>query len=209
MRLSSVAFAVALLTLPLVAHAAVDTSKDDAPPPVVIRASDRAQLDRVEAYLNSLTTVSANFVQYADLGDGSKGEVTGTFKLWRPGRLRIDYAAPSGDFIVADGSVIHQWDSQMKQASQTSISGALPGFLLKKGIRFQGDDVTVTGVHHPVPTEVEVSVRSAKDPDAGELTLRLSDVPLRLLGWRVRDVQTGVSFNASDFVFKKPAVRGK
>lgn len=190
--------------------------QDDAPAPVRLSEQDRADLKTVEDFFRKLPAVKANFTQAAQQLDGTTQTVTGTFKLWRPGRLRIEYAAPSKDFIVADGSFIYQWDDQMHQQSQTRIEETLPGFMLKRDLRFDGDDVTATRVAHPTPTRIEVSLRSAKDPSAGEMTLLLDDVPLRLVGWRVLDaqgltttvalsnVETGVHFERSDFVFRSP-----
>jgi outer membrane lipoprotein-sorting protein len=230
MRIAPLLAALIALTNPALAQEAVPavvpaavpapTGQDNAPAPLpMLSVQDKADLQRVEAYLNGLKTVAANFTQSAQLGDGSQGVVQGTFKLWRPGRLRIEYAAPSNDFIVADGSVIHQWDGQMQQASQMQIDGSLAGFLLRKNISFQGDDVTVIGVRHPNPGQMEIGLRSAKEPDAGVLTLVMNEVPLRLLGWRVldaqgletsillSDVQSGAELKKADFVFKKPTGR--
>lgn len=218
---------IALLALfPLAALAATAASeapsptvaavKDDAPAPVVLSEQDRRDLKRIEEYFNALKPLSAKFTQTATQLDGSHGSVTGSFRLWRPGRVRIDYDAPSKDFIVADGSSIYQWDDAMKQQSQTGIESTLAGFLLKRNLNFSGDDVTVTKVAHPSPTEMEVTVRSVKDPTAGELTLVMREVPMSILGWRVNDAQGVVtevkltdvdenaSFRRSDFVFRNP-----
>jgi outer membrane lipoprotein-sorting protein len=197
--------------------AVVPVPQDDAPAPLpALSEQDRKDLRRIESYFNALKPLSARFVQAAHQLDGTVSEVSGTIKLWRPGRVRIDYAAPSKDFIVADGSNIYQWDDVVRQQSQAPIESTMAGFILKRDLRFEGDDVTVTKVAHPTPTRIEVSVRSAKDPQAGELTLVLQDVPLQLTGWRVLDAQgvntsvtlsevkTGQSFSRSDFVFRNP-----
>lgn len=208
--ISALVLALALL-LPSLAQAA-----DDAPQPVVLSQQDLRDLKRVEEYFNGLGPLQSQFIQRAGQYDGSIGEVTGTFKLWRPGRLRIDYAKPSEDFIVADGSTLYQWDSQMRQQSQASIDSTLAGFILRKNLNFSGDDVTVTKVYHPTPDKMEITLRSVKDPGAGELTVLLNDVPLSLLGWRVldaqnlvttvelQDVQTGIKLDEADFRFRNP-----
>lgn len=214
----SFVLAVCFALLPVLAQAA-----DGAPAPLAaLSTQQQADLKRVEDYVNGLTTVSARFTQVADFGDGTAGKATGHFKLWRPGRLRIDYDAPSADFIVADGSVIHQWDSQMQQVSQMRIDQSLPGFLLRRNLSFSGDDVTVTSVAHPAPDRLEIALRSVAEPEAGLMTFVFATVPLKLVGWRVldanqlttevllEDIKAGESFERADFVFKKPAsVRGR
>lgn len=189
---------------------------DDAPAPIHLSEQDRRDLTRIETYFNALKPLEAQFTQKARMPDGTEGVVTGNFKLWRPGRVRIQYDAPSKDFIVADGSNIYQWDDAMKQQSQTSIESTLAGFILKRDLNFSGDDVTVSKVEHPSPERMEVTVRSAKDPQAGELTLIMQEVPLQMLGWRVydaqgvttevmlSDVKPDASFRRSQFVFRNP-----
>lgn len=215
---------VALLVFtPLAALAAAQdagvvpaVAADDAPAPITLSEQDRRDLKRIEDYFNALKPLEASFTQTAKQLDGSSGVVTGNFKLWRPGRLFIRYDAPSKDFIVADGSSIYQWDDAMKQQSQTGIENTLAGFLLKRNLNFSGDDVTVTRVEHPTPAVMEVTVRSAKDPTAGTLTLVMQEVPMQILGWRVDDAQGVItevklsdikpdqSFKRSDFVFRNP-----
>ncbi len=74
---------------PLVQTAAVDTS-----PESVLR--------RVNASLNSLSTMQAEFVQ-----TGSNGRrVEGKLYLQKPGRLRFEYKPPAQLEIVADGSSV-------------------------------------------------------------------------------------------------------
>lgn len=207
---------VALLVFSALPAAHAAPRADDAPPPVRISEQDRRDLTRIEDYFNSLKPLAARFTQRVNQPDGFTGEVTGNFKLWRPGRLLIQYDAPSKDFIIADGTNIYQWDDAMKQQSQTGIDNTIAGFLLKRNLSFNGDDVTVTKVTHPTPTQMEVSVRSAKDPQAGEMTLMMQEVPMQILGWRVldaqgvtttvtlSDVKADQTFRRSEFTFRNP-----
>lgn len=195
---------------------AIAAPPDDLHFTITLSEQDRRDLKRVEDYFNALPPLSAAFTQTSGQLDGSTFTASGTFKLWRPGRLRIDYTAPQKDFIVADGNMIYQWDDQMRQQSQTKIGETLAGFILQHDLTFSGDDVTVTQVAHPTPQELEITVRSVKNPESGDLTLRLTDVPLRLHGWRVKDaqglttdvtltdVQTVATFKQSDFTFRNP-----
>lgn len=191
---------------------------DDAPQPLKLSEADRADLKRVEDYFNAMPTVAAKFVQTAQQMNGTSSTATGSFKLWRPGRLRIDYDNKFKDFIVADGHNIYAWDGEMESQSQTSINDNIAGLLLRPDFSFSRD-VTLTNVAHPTPQRMEISLRSAKDPGAGELTLVMNDYPFGLISWRVldgqgltttvdlHDVTQGVKFEKTDFVFRKPAKR--
>ncbi len=178
-----------------------------------LSAQNKSDLKRVEDYLNALPPLRGKFTQQTDdRPDVLKGDIL----LWRPGRLKITYTQPVGDFIVADGKMIYQWDSQLHQQSQTSLDKTLAGVILRKNLSFAGDDVTVIHVDHPSENELEIALRSATDPNAGTMTLVFDDQPLVFKGWRVLDAQnlvttvdltdikTDVNLSKSDFVFHNP-----
>lgn len=137
----------------------------------------------VESYLNGLTTMKSRFIQTA----GNGQQITGIFMLNRPGRLRFDYDDPVKDFIVADGTFIFYYDSELKQQNSTLISQSLADFFLRKDLKMSGD-VSVAGMER-VDGLLEVTLTQSKDPLAGSLTLIFSESPLQLKKWRVVDTQ--------------------
>ena len=68
--------------------------------PAALSADDRADVQRIEAYLNNLKSISADFMQVDDSGQMMRGSIA----IQRPGKMRVTYDAPSKDFIVADGT---------------------------------------------------------------------------------------------------------
>ncbi len=179
--------------------------------PVSLSAQDQAVVAKVEEYLNDITTLQSKFLQVAPNGR----QATGTFYLWRPGRMRLEYDRPLKDFIVADGSFVFYWDGEMRQQSSAPIGSTLADFILRKNIRLSGD-VTVTEVFQ-APGVIEVSLLETKDPGKGTLTLVFEDRPFQLRKWRVLDAQgmttevallnprTDVTFDREMFYFKEPA----
>lgn len=179
--------------------------------PVSLSAQDQAIVAKVEEYLNDITTLQSKFLQVAPNGR----QATGTFYLWRPGRMRLEYDRPLKDFIVADGSFVFYWDGEMRQQSSAPIGSTLADFILRKNIRLSGD-VTVTEVFQ-APGVIEVSLLETKDPGKGTLTLVFEDRPFQLRKWRVLDAQgmttevallnprTDVTFDREMFYFKEPA----
>lgn len=179
--------------------------------PVSLSAQDQAVVAKVEEYLNGITTLQSKFLQVAPNGR----QATGTFYLWRPGRMRLEYDRPLKDFIVADGSFVFYWDGEMRQQSSAPIGSTLADFILRKDIRLSGD-VTVTEVFQ-APGVIEVSLLETKDPGKGTLTLVFEDRPFQLRKWRVLDAQgmttevallnprTDVTFDRDMFYFKEPA----
>ena len=65
-----------------------------------ISVQDKADLTRVESYLNGIKSLDAKFVQIAPDGSLSDGKLY----LLRPGRIRFEYAPPSPILVVADGT---------------------------------------------------------------------------------------------------------
>lgn len=213
-RLSRTLFPGALLSAALLASlpAMFAPSAIAAPAtPVSLSAQDQAVVAKVEEYLNGIATLQSKFLQVAPNGR----QATGTFYLWRPGRMRLEYDRPLKDFIVADGSFVFYWDGEMRQQSSAPIGSTLADFILRKNIHLSGD-VTVTEVFQ-APGVIEVSLLETKDPGKGTLTLVFEDRPFQLRKWRVLDAQgmttevallnprTDVTFDREMFYFKEPA----
>ncbi|HLG85643.1 MAG TPA: outer membrane lipoprotein carrier protein LolA [Alphaproteobacteria bacterium] len=198
MRLIQLLCAAALLVLPLPALAQTPA------------AGKQADLDRIESYLNGLTTAEADFTMVAPDGAISKGR----FDLSRPGKLRFDYSDPKGDFLVADGDYIIFWDAKQQEASNEPISETPASFLLKPRISLT-DGVKVTRYEHAAGV-IRITLVEDKDPGAGSVTIAFSDQPLELRGWRVTDAQgqvtdvtfsgwrLGLSLDPGLFRFKDP-----
>ncbi|GLR78994.1 outer membrane lipoprotein carrier protein LolA (plasmid) [Azospirillum oryzae] len=212
-RLSRSLLTGALLSAALLAPLpALFASPAEAAPatPVSLSAQDQAVVAKVEEYLNGITTLQSKFLQVAPNGR----QATGTFYLWRPGRMRLEYDRPLKDFIVADGTFVFYWDGEMRQQSSAPIGSTLADFILRKNIRLSGD-VTVTDVFQ-APGVIEVSLLESKDPGKGTLTLVFEDHPFQLRKWRVLDAQgtttevallnprTDVTFDRDMFYFKEP-----
>jgi len=91
-------------------------------------------LARVEAYLGSLKTLSAEFAQVVRNRDGDIVErASGTLSLSRPNRFRWDYREPYQQTIVADGSRLWLYDSDLEQVTVRTLEsglGSTPAMLL-------------------------------------------------------------------------------
>lgn len=122
--------------------------------------------DRLEAFLNGLSTLEADFHQ--SLYDENLNELEqsrGAFLLSRPDRFRWDYRQPEAQLIVADGEKVWIYDRDLAQVTVRKLGtalGATPATLLSSDA--------------PVETNFEVS---ALNPSGGldwiGLKPRLSD----------------------------------
>jgi outer membrane lipoprotein carrier protein len=101
---------------------------------VPIFASAADSVARVDAYLGSLKTLSAGFVQIVQDKQGQVTErATGTLLVSRPNRFRWDYKQPYVQTIVADGKKLWLYDPDLDQVTVRSLAqglGATPAMLL-------------------------------------------------------------------------------
>ena len=159
------------------------TTAAGAAAPAAWPAGDREQVARIEAYLESMTTVRATFVQAN--ADGSLD--SGTMWLWRPGLARIEYAPPTEVLMVATGAWLVYFDAELDQVSHIPADSGPFRFLLDEDVSF-GDGVEVLSLSRSGGL-LKLTLADADDPDAGSVTLVFDDSPLALRQWEVRDAQ--------------------
>ncbi|HEU4839341.1 MAG TPA: outer membrane lipoprotein carrier protein LolA [Micavibrio sp.] len=180
--------------------------------PALAQVSD-PEVKKAEDYLQSLKTLTADFIQTSTLGS----RLSGKFYLNRPGKMRFDYNEVE-DFIVADGVFVYFYDSQLQQQSNAPIGQTLADFLLRKDLSLH-DDLKVVQLFKK-NGYVSISVVQKDNPAAGEVELIFSEVPYQLERWRVKDPQgettevvlknlkTGMEFkDVSLFGYKDPKGR--
>jgi outer membrane lipoprotein-sorting protein len=166
-------------------------------PPAYAAPSTTETLARVEAYLNSLTTIESEFVQIAP--DGSIA--SGRFFLKRPGKMRWQYDPPVPVLMISNGTTLVYYDFELEQMSHIPLDETLAGFLAQERIRFTPDVIKVLE-QTAQDGVIRIRLTQAKKPDEGELTLELSDAPLQLRNMIVKDAsgqETNVSLNNARF----------
>lgn len=175
-----------------------------------LSAADRADVARIEQYLNGVKTLQARFIQTGHDGRQAGGQ----FSLSRPGKMRLTYDPPFKDFVVADGLFIFYWDAEMRQQSSAPVGSSLADVILRKEIKLSGE-VTVKQLLR-LPGALEATLVETADPGKGAITLIFQDKPLALIRWRILDAQGlttevgllnaqfGVKFDPDLFTFREP-----
>jgi outer membrane lipoprotein-sorting protein len=146
------------------------------------RTDNAAELQRVEAYLNSIRTLRARFIQVASNG----GTAEGTILIKRPGKLKLDYDPPNKQLIITTNNFIAYVDKDGHTTHQ-DLNSSLAGILVRPNIKLSGD-IRVNDVSR-APGVVRTRLVLAKEPDAGSITLVFADNPLELRQWLVVDPQ--------------------
>jgi outer membrane lipoprotein-sorting protein len=171
---------------------------------------DRADMGRIETYLDGLRSLKAHFLQVAPSGALSQG----TAWLERPGRMRFQYDPPSPLLLVAGHGLVVFHDKSLDQTTNIPLGRTPLGILLADHVHLQGD-VTVTGMQR-LPGQIQVSLVRTASPGDGTLTLIFADNPLTLRQWTVLDaqrqetrvtlynVETGGQFDPKLFEFIDP-----
>jgi len=197
----ALALGLAALPSPVEARPAVAAKLSD---------QDRADVQRIERYLNDIRTMTSPFLQVAPDGGQSKGTVS----LSRPGKIRIEYEPPSALLVVGSGGPIAVYDKDLKQVNYVTADQTPLGVLVAEQIRLSGD-ITVTRFERG-SNVLRITLASTKDGDAGRVTLTFDDRPLQLRQWVVIDPQgtetrvslldpkLGVTLDARLFTFTPP-----
>ena len=148
-----------------------------------LTARDIADLARVSAYLNSISTMQAGFVQVGPNGELDQGVIYAR----KPGRLRFEYAPPSPYLIVSDGQTIAVANSQLRTVDRYPLLDNPLMVILKEGIDL-AKDANVVAVDHQSGT-LRVTARQDSGPLKGQVTLIFADPAIELRQWIITDAQ--------------------
>ena len=108
-------------------EAAVEAAQ--AATPLIGEAQTKA-VERINAYFNNITNLQGSFEQV----DATNKRSTGRFYVQRPGKIRFDYAPPSGLRIVADGSSLAIEDSDLRTVEKYPIQSTPFRLLLSDSV---------------------------------------------------------------------------
>ncbi len=137
--------------------------------------AETGTLQRIENYLNTLTTIVSDFTQVAP--DGSLS--TGKFYLERPSKMRWEYDLPTPILMVANGGTIIYFDRELAQTSYIPVDDTPAGILLRDKIHFN-DNIDVKQLTQEAGI-IRLTITQAAQSENGELTLEFSEKHLALL----------------------------
>jgi outer membrane lipoprotein-sorting protein len=144
---------------------------------------DQADIARVEAYLNGITSMKARFLQV----DANGNSVGGNVWMHRPGRMRFEYDPPDKMLLVAGHGLLVFYDPAVKQTTNIFLSSTPLGLLLEANLKLSGK-VTVTGIAR-AKGQIQLSLVRSDKPEAGTITLIFATDPMTLRSWIITDAQ--------------------
>ena len=145
-------------------------------------AASKNDLARIENYLQNIKYLSAKFTQ--ESSDGSIA--TGKFYLSRPGKMRIEYDAPTPILVVVNGPVLAYQDTELEETSYLTTNSTPASFLTRNNISFSAEDIEVTNFVKQ-GNFLKVSVVKKNKKEAGEFTLVFENDPIKFVMMQVKD----------------------
>lgn len=146
--------------------------------PALAQAIPLAQLS---AYLNSITTAEADFVQVNADGSRSKGKVI----IRRPGSMRFDYAGRNAGLVLASDGQVAIFDGKANQGPQQYPLARTPlNLILGRNIDLARARMVVG--HQFDGTNTIVVAQDPDHPDYGTLRMVFAPGPV-LRQWVVTD----------------------
>lgn len=152
---------------------------------VVPAAAEKVSLSTLSSYLNSLTTVEADFVQKNDDGSRSSGTVT----LKRPGRMRLQYGGGNDTLVLGAGGQVAIFDPGSNEPPQRFPMTKTPlSIILAKNIDL--NNARMVKSHTERNGDTIVRAQDPANPEYGSIDLIFSATPV-LKAWVIYDESGG------------------
>jgi outer membrane lipoprotein-sorting protein len=152
--------------------------------PEAMTADQRATLERIDAYLNSLRVMSGSFTQVGP--DGSRTQ--GKFWVSKPGKLRFQYSPPSRVELVADGRSVAVRDRKLNTQDLYLLRQTPLRFLLANKIDLIEDSKVVSVFTEPEWVTVVLEEGTSLGGKS-RIQLMFSGSDYTLKQWTVTDAQ--------------------
>ena len=152
--------------------------------PGALDNTQRALVQRVNSYFNSITTLVGNFVQVGP----DRQRLEGDFYLQKPGKVRFDYDPPSPVELISDGSSVVVRDRKLATQDLYPLSQTPLRFLLAEKLDLL-KDTNIIGVYQD-DLFVTVAIEE-KHPLVGthRLMLMFGAKDSELKQWTITDPQ--------------------
>lgn len=196
---------------------AVDPAQPDPEPiaaPAETAAADTfdadAALAGINAYLNSIDTMRARFLQISPNG----APIQGLLSMDRPGRLRFEYDDPSPITVIADGTTVAIEDSALETIDRAPIRATPLYWLLADEIDLAADAEVIDVVREL--GFIYVTLQDPNDEMQGSVQFVFEEPSYILREWFVTDAlgemtrviiqdqELGVNLSPRLFVIPEP-----
>jgi outer membrane lipoprotein-sorting protein len=144
--------------------------------------AEKIPLGAISDYLNSLTTLEADFTQVNSDGSISTGKIF----IKRPGRVRFEYAPPDRSLVIAGGQQVAIFDAKSNQPPEQYPLKRTPLNLILAANVDLGRAKMVVG-HTEDGTSTRVRAQDPENPEYGTIELVFTANPVELRQWVITD----------------------
>ncbi|MBO4285400.1 MAG: outer membrane lipoprotein carrier protein LolA [Alphaproteobacteria bacterium] len=149
------------------------------------RAQTAMDIAQIEQYLNTMTTLEADFVQMASNGATSEGKLY----IEKPSKIRMEYAPPTDILIVGNGDEIIFHDKELDQLTNIDYED-IPGTkILTDIIKIDGKTLKIVDFYKDAGSTM-ITLEYVGSKDMGPITLVFSNNPFELKQWKIVDPQS-------------------
>jgi outer membrane lipoprotein-sorting protein len=153
-----------------------------------LNQEETSTIKLLQSYLNSITTLVADFIQIDPNGESS----TGKLFISRPGKLRWQYDPPNPILIIVRGSKVSYYDYALDQLTYISADENLISFFTRKNINFHDKDIIIREIESD-PSITRVVITKNSEEDMGELKIVFNNAPIALKKLEIRDAVGNLS----------------
>jgi outer membrane lipoprotein-sorting protein len=146
---------------------------------------EKADLDKVSAYLNAIHSLKAGFIQIGPEGGVDQGEVA----IQKPGQIRFEYRPPSPVSIVATDGRVYVKNARLNTVDSYDLSDTPLVLLLNESVDLKTNKAVI-GVSEQEGS-ITVQARTSTNRNDSNITLVFSAPDIELRQWTVRDNQGG------------------
>lgn len=156
----------------------------DAVPAPVLDEKQMAAVKKVNAYFADLNNLRGNFVQTAP----DKKRTRGKFYVKKPGRFRFDYALPSKQVIISDGTFLRIQDFDLNDEQAYELDNTPFRLLLRKDVDLVRD-ARITDIQESDDI-ITATIQDKSTDVSGRIKLFLAKKPsVELKEWVTTDAQ--------------------
>ncbi len=146
--------------------------------------ADKADLEKIENYLNNMQTLRAGFVQMASNGGTAEGKLF----IAKPSKIRMEYTSPDPLLVVGNGDYVIYNDKELDQVTNIDYKDIPATMILTQKIKFDGSNLKVIDLYKD-NGQTSITVEMPKTPGVKPITLIFDNSPFQLKQWKVIDQQ--------------------
>lgn len=148
-----------------------------------IRRQYGTELEQIDVYLNQITTLVTNFVQFSKNG---REKSSGILYLQRPDKMCIDYVEGSiRAKIISNAGILTYFDKELDEITRTKTKNTPAIILLNKNISMRAVKITRIIKNH---NEMRIIFFSPNDDSKDVMMIFRMDPIIRLHGIVISDI---------------------